>query len=160
MLGAEVAKSARTTASLWWNTALGFGAFALFGFGAGITVRWAWRAASDPASMLWAGVVDSWYKPDYKDWRDKNHYKKMSKHEEGATTLRPEWTFGLFCGVPGVALLFGALGAFWAYRSCRLKNQSQIVAEAQVLLRQDLENQKTMWAGLRMSVEGVHYYLL
>ena len=158
MLRGEVTQCVNSTTYLWWNTAAGIGAFVVLPSAAGMFLRWAWNGACNPESMRRAGIVASWYKPDYQDRLGNVYYEKMNMNEEGATTLRPHWWFGLFCGMPVVTLLLSAWGALWAYRSADLKKQAQIVAEAQVLEKQDLEKHKIMWDGLRMSVDAVRYH--
>ena len=69
-------------------------------------------------------LVRNWYKPDYRDWRGKLHYKKMTQ-EEGGCKVESAKLGVLMSGMVPAILVAGGL-TFWSWRRFQTLSFAQL----------------------------------
>ena len=141
----------------FWHCALGLkGALAVGTCGA-VVARLLYLASFRPERLAWTSFVNRWSKPSYKDPSGRIHYQRLTA-EEGGIRLEARWALSFWCGIPVLAILFGGLGALWAYRSLCQKKFAETEADAHTLLKADIERHKRMWEGIHIAVHSVEHH--
>ncbi|CAK9093767.1 unnamed protein product [Durusdinium trenchii] len=155
--GQEVVTLMGEAKANFWHCALGLkGALAVGTCGA-VVARLLYLASFRPERLAWTSFVNRWSKPSYKDPSGRIHYQRLTA-EEGGIRLEARWALSFWCGIPVLAILFGGLGALWAYRSLCQKKVAETEADAHTLLKADIERHKRMWEGIHIAVHSVEHH--
>lgn len=116
--------------------------------------RLAWLGTYAPERLKWTSLVDQWYEPVSRDWWGNVKYEKIPDYR-GGVTFRSEFVLSFLCGTPTIAIPVAGIFSLWSWCSLRKKKELETRASAEELVMKEFQTHKSMWQGVRMSVDAV-----